>query len=55
MDVSGDFTIADIGLADSGRLKVEWARSRMPALASLREKAELERPLDVRESLDVYT
>ena len=32
--------------ADSGRLKVEWARSRMPALASLREKAELERPLD---------
>ena len=46
MDVSGDFTIADIGFADSGRLKVEWARSRMPALASLREKAELERPLD---------
>ena len=46
MDVSGDFTIADIGLADSGRLKVEWARSRMPALASLREKAEIERPLD---------
>jgi len=46
LDVSGDFTIADIGLADSGRLKVEWARSRMPALASLREKAELERPLD---------
>ncbi len=46
MDVSGDFTIADIGLADSGRLKVEWARSRMPALASLKEKAELERPLD---------
>ncbi len=46
MDVSGDFTVADIGLADSGRLKVEWARSRMPALASLREKAELERPLD---------
>ena len=46
MDVSGDFTVADIGLADSGRLKGEWARSRMPALASLREKAELERPLD---------
>jgi len=46
LDVSGDFTIADIGLADSGRLKVEWARSRMPALASLKEKAELERPLD---------
>ena len=46
MDVSGNFTIADIGLADSGRLKGEWARSRMPALASLREKAELERPLD---------
>ena len=46
MDVSGEYTVADIGLADAGRLKVEWARSRMPALASLRAKAESERPLD---------
>jgi len=46
LDVSGEYTVADIGLADAGRLKVEWARSRMPALASLRAKAESERPLD---------
>lgn len=46
MEVSGEYTVADIGLADAGRLKVEWARSRMPALASLRAKAESERPLD---------
>lgn len=46
MDVSGDFTVADINLAESGRLKVEWARSRMPALASLRAKARHERPLE---------
>ena len=46
MDVSGDFTVADINLAESGRLKVEWARSRMPALASLRAKARQERPLE---------
>tara|TARA_B100001113_G_scaffold1928_2_gene1647 strand:- start:2786 stop:4051 length:1266 start_codon:yes stop_codon:yes gene_type:complete len=46
LEVSGEYTVADIGLADAGRLKVEWARSRMPALASLRAKAESERPLD---------
>tara|TARA_X000001036_G_scaffold64981_2_gene55660 strand:+ start:2578 stop:3804 length:1227 start_codon:yes stop_codon:yes gene_type:complete len=33
-------------MSEAGRLKVEWARSRMPALASLRAKAEIERPLE---------
>ena len=33
-------------MSEAGRLKVEWARSRMPALASLRAKAETERPLE---------
>ena len=45
MDTSGPYTVADIGLADAGGLKVQWARSRMPALAALREKATQERPL----------
>ena len=46
MDSSEKYTVADIGLAEAGRLKVEWARSRMPALASLRAKAEIEKPLE---------
>ena len=45
MDVSDTYTVADLSLADSGGLKVAWARSRMPALAALRVKAEKEQPL----------
>jgi adenosylhomocysteinase len=37
--------VADLSLADAGGLKVAWARSRMPALAALRAKAEVEQPL----------
>ena len=46
MDSTDRYTVADLGLSEAGRLKVEWARSRMPALASLRAKAETERPLE---------
>ncbi|MED5274405.1 MAG: adenosylhomocysteinase [Candidatus Thermoplasmatota archaeon] len=46
MDTSGPYTVADIGLAEAGGLKVDWARSRMPALAALRAKATQERPLE---------
>ncbi len=46
MDSTDRYTVADLGLSEAGRLKVEWARSRMPALASLRAKAEIERPLE---------
>jgi len=46
MDTSGPYTVANIGLAEAGGLKVEWARSRMPALAELRSKAIEERPLE---------
>ena len=46
VDTSGPYTVADIGLADAGGRKVQWARSRMPALAALREKAIQERPLE---------
>jgi adenosylhomocysteinase len=33
------FKIADPKLADAGRLRVEWAESRMPVLMHLREAA----------------
>src|SRR3982750_2737264 len=37
--------IADPKLADAGRLRVEWAESRMPVLVSLREKGKKDLPL----------
>ena len=45
MDGTDRYTVADLSLADAGGLKVAWARSRMPALAALRAKAEVEQPL----------
>ena len=38
--------VADLGLADAGRLKIEWADRQMPVLADIRERFERERPLD---------
>jgi adenosylhomocysteinase len=40
-----NFKIADAKLADAGRLKVEWAESRMPVLMRLREQGKKELPL----------
>ena len=37
--------IADASLAGSGALRIEWARRRMPVLASIRERFEKETPL----------
>jgi adenosylhomocysteinase len=34
----GAYKVRDLSLADAGRLKMEWAESRMPVLMSLREK-----------------
>jgi adenosylhomocysteinase len=42
-EVRGD--IADIGLADAGALKIQWADRQMPVLASIRERFAAERPL----------
>ncbi len=37
--------MADIGLADAGALKIEWADRQMPVLAGIRARFEQERPL----------
>lgn len=39
-----DNHIADIGLADEGRLRVEWALGQMPVIAALREGFAKEQP-----------
>jgi adenosylhomocysteinase len=40
-----NFKVADLKLAEQGRLKIEWAESRMPVLLALRERARAEQPL----------
>ena len=44
--VHGDnYTVRDMSLAESGALRVDWARSRMPVLGALREEALVTKPL----------
>ncbi len=38
--------VADLGLAEAGRLGVEWAERSMPVLRQLRERFAAERPLE---------
>jgi len=38
--------VADLALADAGRLRIEWADRQMPVLAGIRERFERERPLE---------
>ena len=45
MDTGEDWKVADISLADQGARRVDWARSRMPVLAHLREEARQSKPL----------
>ena len=40
-----NYKVADLKLAEQGRLKIEWAESRMPVLMALRERARAEQPL----------
>jgi adenosylhomocysteinase len=37
--------VRDIGFAETGKLKIEWAESRMPVLMHLREKYKKQKPL----------
>ena len=41
-----DFDILDASLAERGHLRIEWAASRMPVLAQIRERFETTRPLE---------
>ena len=45
-----NFKVADPKLADAGRLRIEWAESRMPVLMALREKGKKDQPLKGHES-----
>jgi len=40
-----DYKVRDLKLAESGKLKIEWAESRMPVLLHLREKHGKSKPL----------
>jgi adenosylhomocysteinase len=40
-----NYKVADLKLAEQGKLRIEWAESRMPVLMALREKAKTEQPL----------
>ena len=45
MDSGEDWKVADVSLADEGARRVDWARSRMPVLAKLRDEAIQTQPL----------
>ena len=36
--MASNYKVADLKLADAGRLRIDWAESRMPVLMALREK-----------------
>ncbi len=40
-----EYDIKDLGLADKGLLRIEWARGSMPVLGMIEERFEKERPL----------
>jgi len=41
-----EYHVKDLGLADAGKARIEWADKDMPVLASIRERFESEKPLD---------
>ena len=45
LDTGDGYAVRDMKLAEEGSLRVDWARSRMPVLAALREEAEKTKPL----------
>ncbi len=40
----GQYKVADLSLADDGRMRIEWAESRMPVLMKLREEYSQSQP-----------
>jgi adenosylhomocysteinase len=43
---ASNYDIADIGLADAGQKRIEWADRQMPVLAQIRERFDREKPLE---------
>ncbi|MFT5584821.1 MAG: adenosylhomocysteinase [Cognaticolwellia sp.] len=43
--MADNFKVADLSLAEAGKLKIEWAEARMPVMAALREKYSKTKPL----------
>lgn len=41
----GHYKVKDITLADQGRMKIEWAESRMPVMMQIRKEVEVTKPL----------
>ena len=42
----GAYKVRDLGMADGGRLRIEWAESRMPVLMRLREEYSRSKPFE---------
>src|SRR3954447_23869604 len=45
-EAATDYDVKDLGLADKGQRRIEWAEADMPVLRQIRERFERERPLD---------
>ena len=37
-EVEGKYKIKDLSLAEAGRMRIDWAESRMPVLMALRKR-----------------
>jgi len=46
MSTAADADVRNLGLADDGARRIDWADRQMPVLAAVRERFELDRPLD---------
>ena len=40
-----DYDVKDLGLADQGNLKIEWAERTMPVLRLIKQRFQREKPL----------
>ncbi|OLS20581.1 MAG: Adenosylhomocysteinase [Candidatus Heimdallarchaeota archaeon LC_2] len=45
MELTHPYKVKDINLAEKGRMRIDWAESRMPVLMELRERFEKSKPL----------
>ena len=44
--MANNYDVKDLGLAEMGRQRIDWAAQEMPVLQLIRERFEKERPLD---------